>query len=52
MPPLLEQCSRPDFDLRLQLIARQILQYQHMYGLSQELAKLSAHLLTARKAHE
>ncbi|WP_143694548.1 phytanoyl-CoA dioxygenase family protein [Variovorax sp. JS1663] len=48
MPSLLEQASRPDFGMRLRLIARQILQYQHMYGLSQELANLSTYLLTAR----
>jgi hypothetical protein len=35
------------FDICLQLVARQILQYQHMYGLSQSLADLATYLLTA-----
>ncbi|GAA4329988.1 hypothetical protein GCM10023165_03190 [Variovorax defluvii] len=48
LPSLLEQGSRPNFGMRLMLIARQILQYQHMYGLSEELAHLSTALLTAR----
>jgi hypothetical protein len=47
MPPWLEQKACPGFDVRLQLVARQILQYQHMYGLSQGLADLAAYLLTA-----
>jgi hypothetical protein len=47
MSPWLEQKPYPSFDVRLQLVARQILQYQHMYGLSQSLADLAAYLLTA-----
>ena len=47
LPPLLEQQPSPSFGTRIQLVARQILQYQHMYGLSQGLAELAAYLLTA-----
>ncbi|MDR6538104.1 hypothetical protein J2739_003891 [Variovorax soli] len=50
MPPVLEQELHPAFEVRLQLVARQILQYQHMYGLSQSLADLAAYLLTAAAA--
>jgi hypothetical protein len=48
--PLLDSEPFPDFTFRLQLIAKQILQYQHMYGFSQELRNLAAYILnTATK---
>lgn len=43
--PLLPSDSYPDFTFRLQLIAKQILQYQHMYGFSQELCDLAGFIL-------
>lgn len=43
--PLLPSDPYPDFNFRLRLIAKQILQYQHMYGFSQELRDLAAFIL-------
>lgn len=43
--PLLPQAPFPDFNLRLPLVAKQILQYQHMYGFSQNLCDLAAYIL-------
>ena len=43
--PLLPHEPYPDFAFRLQLIAKQILQYQHMYGFSQELRELASYIL-------
>ncbi len=43
--PLLPSEPYPDFTFRLQLIAKQILQYQHMYGFSQELCNLATYIL-------
>jgi len=44
--PLLPQSPFPDFSMRLPLVAKQILQYQHMYGFSQNLRDLAAYILT------
>ncbi|NBO19596.1 MAG: hypothetical protein EBV03_10320, partial [Proteobacteria bacterium] len=43
--PLLPQSPFPDFTFRLPLVAKQILQYQHMYGFSQNLCDLAAYIL-------
>lgn len=43
--PLLYRAPYPNFNLRLQLIAKQILQYQHMYGFSQPLRDLATTIL-------
>ncbi len=43
--PLMDPRSIPTFDFRLKLIAKQIIQYQHMYPLSQELRHLATVIL-------
>ena len=42
--PLLDPSNPPNFNQRLALIGKQILQYQHMYPLSEELAELATEL--------
>jgi 2-polyprenyl-3-methyl-5-hydroxy-6-metoxy-1,4-benzoquinol methylase len=42
--PLLNPSNPPNFNQRLALIGKQILQYQHMYPLSEELAELATEL--------
>lgn len=42
--PLLDPSNPPNFNQRLALIGKQILQYQHMYRLSEELAELATEL--------
>ncbi len=43
--PLLDPSVPPNFNQRLVLIGKQILQYQHMYPLSEELAELATELV-------
>jgi hypothetical protein len=43
--PIMDPRSIPTFEFRLKLIAKQILQYQHMYPLSQELRQLAITVL-------
>ncbi|MBY0407181.1 MAG: phytanoyl-CoA dioxygenase family protein [Rickettsiales bacterium] len=43
--PLLPPEPYPGFGLRLQLIAKQILQYQHMYGFKPDLCNLAQYIL-------
>lgn len=42
--PLLELSTAPSFEKRLKLIAKQILQYKHMYGFSSQLTGLATAL--------
>jgi Methylase involved in ubiquinone/menaquinone biosynthesis len=42
--PLLDPSNPPNFNQRLALIGKQILKYQHMYPLSEELAELATEL--------
>jgi hypothetical protein len=42
--PLLDPSNPPNFNQRLALIGKQILQYQHMYPLSEELAELATEI--------
>jgi 2-polyprenyl-3-methyl-5-hydroxy-6-metoxy-1,4-benzoquinol methylase len=42
--PLLDPSNPPNFNQRLALIGKQVLQYQHMYPLSEELAELATEL--------
>lgn len=46
--PLSAPNSIPDFGLRLALIAKQILQYQHMYPLEPEVRKIAEDILAAQ----
>jgi hypothetical protein len=48
--PLLDPLTYPDFETRLRLMAKQILQYQHMYGFSQELRDIAAHIIQKHTA--
>ena len=43
--PLMDPRSIPTFDFRLKLISKQIIQYQHMYPLSEELRQLATSML-------
>jgi len=47
--PLLEPLSTPDFPVRLRLVAKQILQYQRMYGFSQELCEIATRIIEANQ---
>lgn len=40
--PLLDPHNPPSFELRLALIGKQILQYRHMYGLSESMAQVAS----------
>ena len=42
--PLLDPSNPPNFNQRLALIGKQILQYQHMYPLSEEMAEVATEL--------
>lgn len=44
--PLLERAPLPDFEFRLRLVAKQILQYRHMYGFSEALTGLATFILS------
>jgi len=44
--PLLEPSPYPDFNYRLKLVAKQILQYRHMYGFSDVLTGLANFILS------
>ncbi|MDB5441160.1 MAG: hypothetical protein JWM33_3587 [Caulobacteraceae bacterium] len=43
--PLLAQAPLPTYDFRLRLVAKQILQYRHMYGFSDALTGLATYIL-------
>jgi hypothetical protein len=43
--PVMDPRSIPTFDFRLKLIAKQIIQYQHMYPLSEELRQLAVDII-------
>jgi Phytanoyl-CoA dioxygenase (PhyH) len=43
--PLLDPFDIPPFETRLKLVAKQLLQYQHMYTLEKELARFASALL-------
>jgi hypothetical protein len=43
--PVMPAGSIPNFQMRLQLVAKQLLQYQHMYPLTQEVEAFANHLL-------
>ena len=43
--PLLDPFNLPTFETRLKLIAKQLLQYQHMHTLEPELARFASALL-------
>lgn len=47
--PLMDPLTIPNFDFRLKLIAKQLLQYQHMYPLSKDLQEMSMKLLKVNK---
>ncbi len=44
--PLTDPTEFPVFDFRMRLIAKQILQYQHMYPLAPEVARAAQAILT------
>lgn len=46
--PLMVPSTAPDFESRLRLIAKQIIQYQHMYPLDPEMAQIAEQLMTLR----
>ena len=48
--PLLAPDVVPGFDDRLKLICKQILQYQHMYGLSPEMQEMAGGIMGALAA--
>lgn len=45
--PLIEPCTIMTFEMRLKLIAKQILQFQHMYRLEPDVARFASELLAA-----
>ena len=42
--PLIEPCNIPNFNERLNLIGKQVIQYTHMYGFNKELVDLAVQL--------